>query len=227
MFAEINRRVIANEDLGFFNEWQLICIIMDIWSAGYETTFVTLSWFILFMIHYPEVQKKVQEEIRHVVGTERLPNMNDRGQLPYTNAVLLEMQRYSNIIHFNFGRLAASTVTCGGCVIPKGSNVVPYIATVHMDKTIFNNPHQFKPERFLDDNGKSLRKVDQFVQFSLGKRSCIGESLARMELFIFFSSLMQKFSFSSSNQSEAPTLDPIAGITMAPRPYECRVKLLS
>ncbi len=92
-----------------------------------------------------------------------------------------------------------------------------------MDEKVFPDAHQFNPERFLDGKGNVLLKREELIPFSMGKRSCLGESLARMELFLIFASLLQKFHFKPSHEESLPTLVPNVGFIRSCKNYQCFV----
>lgn len=77
----------------FFRELQLANVLTDFWIAGMETTATTLRWAIVLLVSYPEVQTKLQKEIDEVIGPNRQPKMSDKPNMPYTSAVLMELQR--------------------------------------------------------------------------------------------------------------------------------------
>lgn len=224
MFAEIKRRQESGADMSWFSEWQLTCTLYDLWSAGMETTVNSLDWMTLLMVNHPDIQKNVQKEIDDVVGRERVPNMNDRSRMPFTCATIQELQRYANILTVNLPHTSNKDVQIGGYTIPKGLPIIPHITVVHYDDTIYSNPTVFNPYRFLEDDKKTLKKSDTtLVPFSLGKRICMGEGLARMELFIIFTSLLQKFTFSCVEGEPKPDLTPIVAFTAYPKQYNVRV----
>ncbi|NXM00678.1 CP2J6 protein, partial [Tyrannus savana] len=109
----------------------------------------------------------------------------------YTNAVIHEVQRKANIIPFNVPRMAVKDTTLDGFFIPKGTIVMTNITSVMFDKNEWETPDTFNPGHFLKD-GKFWKR-EYFLAFSMGKRACLGEVLARSELFLFFTSLLQKF----------------------------------
>ncbi|XP_030628943.1 cytochrome P450 2J6 [Chanos chanos] len=201
-----------------FSEANLVLCIVDLLIAGTETTYTTLLWAVLFMIKFPDVQKRVQEEIDAVVGKSRLPSMADRSSLPYTDAVIHESQRMGNILPLGVPYMTVRDTTLGGYFIPKGSNVLFNLNSVLLDENEWKTPNSFDPENFLDADGKFVRKA-AFLAFSAGKRVCLGEPLARMELFLFFTSLLQKFTFSVP-EGEDPSLEPAGGGIVAPQPYK-------
>ncbi|XP_055041793.2 cytochrome P450 2J4 isoform X3 [Misgurnus anguillicaudatus] len=206
-----------DKDAGFDIENLCICTT-DLFVAGTETTTTTLYWGLLCMIKYPEIQAKVQEEIDCVVGGERQPSISDKDKLPYTNAVIHEIQRIGNIVPINLARVVGETTQIGKYSIPKGTIVTSNLTSVLFDESEWETPHSFNPNHFLDAEGK-FRRRDAFLPFSIGKRVCLGEQLARMELFLFFSSLLQRFTLSSPAGVE-PSLDYKLGSTHCPQPYK-------
>lgn len=201
-----------------FNQANMILCSLDLFLAGTETTFTTLRWALLFMIKYPDIQEKVQAEIDREVGSSRPPTMADKANMPYTNAVIHEVQRMGNIFPLGVPRMADCDTTLGGYFIPKGTPLLVNLTTVLFDENEWETPETFNPGHFLDSEGNFQRK-DAFLPFQAGKRVCLGEQLARMELFLFFTSFLQKFSFSSP-QAVEPSLDSAGGGTLAPLPFK-------
>ncbi|XP_041943809.1 cytochrome P450 2J2-like [Alosa sapidissima] len=206
-----------DDEAAGFNLENLCFCTMDLFVAGTETTSTTLYWGLLYMIKYPEIQRKVQEEIDHVVGPSRQPSLSDRERMPYTDAVIHETQRFGNILPLNVGRSATKDTQVGDYIIPKGTMVAGNLTSVLFDETEWETPHTFDPGHFLDTEGK-FRRREAFLPFSMGKRVCLGEQLAKMELFLFFTSLLQRFSFSAPEGVE-PSLDFRLGATHSPQPY--------
>lgn len=176
-----------------FDLENLVVCGSNLFTAGTETTSSTLRFGLLLLMKYPEVQAKVQEEIDRVIGRHQMPCMSDKMKLPYTEAVLHEIQRYITLLPSNLPHAVAQDTKFRQYVIPKGTTILPLLSSVLFDGKEFPNPEKFDPGHFLDKNG-CFRKTDYFVPFSLGKRVCVGEGLARMELFLFFTTILQNFS---------------------------------
>ncbi|GAB1288649.1 Cytochrome P450 2J6 [Apodemus speciosus] len=196
-----------------FNEENLICSTLDLFFAGTETTSTTLRWALLYMALYPEVQEKVQAEIDRVVGQKRTASLADRDSMPYTNAVIHEVQRMGNIIPLNVPREVAMDTNLNGFHLPKGTMVLTNLTALHRDPKEWATPDVFNPEHFLE-NGQ-FKKRESFLPFSMGKRACLGEQLARSELFIFFTALIQKFTFKPPI-NEKLSLKFRNGLTLSP-----------
>ncbi|XP_053330120.1 cytochrome P450 2A6-like [Spea bombifrons] len=173
-----------------FDMKNLISTIFDMFLGGAETTAVTIKFGFLVLIKYPEIQV-FYEEIEQVIGFTRDPMVEDRSKMPYMNAVIHEIQRFSDVLPLGVARSATSDIHFRGYLIPEKTDVLPVLTTVLNDPTQFETPHKFNVKHFLDENGKFM-KNNGFLPFSAGKRNCIGESLTRMQLFIFFASVLQK-----------------------------------
>ncbi|XP_060118583.1 cytochrome P450 2K4-like [Heteronotia binoei] len=204
---------------GFFHNENLKSAVSDLFAAGMETTSTTLRWGLLLMMKYPEVQSKVQEEIARVIGSSQ-PKIEHRSKLPYTDAVIHEVQRFANILPMAIPHAATVDVTLKGYFIPKGMQVIPLLYSVLYDESQWEKPLKFYPEHFLDSKGK-FRKRDAFMPFSAGRRVCAGENLAKMELFLFFVSLLQRFTFQPAPGMSKEDLDltPAVGFTTPPMAY--------
>ncbi|NWI26647.1 CP2K6 protein, partial [Sula dactylatra] len=205
---------------GYFHNENLTEVVRNLFTAGMETTSTTLRWGILLMMKYPEIQKRVQEEIEQVIGSKP-PRIEHRTQMPYTDAVVHEIQRFANILPLNLPHETTADVTLKGYFIPKGTYIVPLLASVLRDKSQWEKPDIFYPEHFLNSEGKFVKK-DAFIPFSAGRRTCAGETLAKMELFLFFTSLLQRFTFRPPPGVSISDLDisPSFGITVPPMTYE-------
>nr|XP_009942224.1 PREDICTED: cytochrome P450 2K4-like [Opisthocomus hoazin] len=203
-----------------FDNGNLLFSTLDLFAAGTETTSTTVRWGLLLMMKYPEIQRKIQEEMNHVIEPGELPKLEDRKKMPYTDAVIHEIQRFANIVPMGVSRSTPTDVNFQGYVIPKGTEIIPLLTSALNDELHWKTPDQFNPSHFLDANGNFVRR-EAFIPFSIGRRACVGEGLAKMELFLFFAGLLRKFVFQPPPGVDKSDLDLTAdvGFTLNPMPH--------
>ncbi|XP_069316257.1 cytochrome P450 2C18-like isoform X2 [Eulemur rufifrons] len=198
----------------------LLCTIVDLFGAGIETTGTTLRYGLLILLKHPEVTAKVQEEIDRVVGRHRSPCMQDRSHMPYTDAVVHEIQRHIDLIPNSLPRAVTCDVKFRNYLIPRGTTVLTSLTSALHDDKVFPNPERFDPGHFLDECG-NFKKSDYFIPFSIGKRICVGEGLARMELFLFLTTILQNFTLKSLVGPKDIDITPvISGMSHLPPSYQ-------
>ncbi|XP_078602690.1 cytochrome P450 2D4-like [Branchiostoma floridae x Branchiostoma japonicum] len=186
-----------------FADRELQEILVDLFLAGTETTATTTRWALLYLMLNPDVQEKVHQEIDSVLG-QSAPSYAQQNLLPYTAATLAEAMRMKPIVPIVV-RAPSRDTTLNGYNIPQEAGIMVNLWSVHMDPQLFPEPNTFQPERFLDQDGNFV-KHEAIMPFSTGHRVCLGEQLAKMELFMFFVSLMQRFTFHLPEGAPKPSM---------------------
>ncbi|XP_004479969.2 cytochrome P450 2B11-like [Dasypus novemcinctus] len=205
-----------------FHHRNLILTGLSLFFAGTETTSTTLRYGFLLMLKYPHVTEKVHKEIERVIGPHRAPALDDRAKMPYTDAVIHEIQRFADLLPMSVPHVVTKDTHFRGYIIPKGTEVFPILSSALHDSRYFEKPDAFHPEHFLDANG-ALKKNEAFIPFSIGKRICLGEGIARSELFLFFTTILQNFSLASPVAPEDIDLTPReCGVGKVPPVYQIR-----
>ncbi|XP_038067063.1 steroid 17-alpha-hydroxylase/17,20 lyase-like [Patiria miniata] len=209
----------------FLTDVRVIQTVNDMFGAGTGTTIPTLYWAIAIMIEHPEILERVTKEIDEVIGQDRLPSLSDRGSMPYTEATLMEVNRYGSVSVIGLPKSVTKDTTFRGFTIPKDTMVLLNLKGVHFDQRHWDEPHQFKPERFLDESGTHMIKPPaSFVPFSIGRRSCIGENFAKGEIFLVFCWLFGRYSFAKVPGRESESLlqlnMDLGSFANEPKPFE-------
>ncbi|KAJ8049057.1 Steroid 17-alpha-hydroxylase/17,20 lyase [Holothuria leucospilota] len=181
-----------------FDGMELILLPMIQFLSGIDSAILTLLWCIGLLVQHPNVQAKVAAEVDKVVGRDRLPCLNDRDNLPYSTATLFEVMRYSSIAPLSLPHATSKEVQIGSYTLPKGTWVLVNLYSMHFDEKLWDQPHKFKPEHFLNATGEVRLLPEGFMPFSAGRRVCVGESVAKAELFLLFSWLFHRFKFAKA-----------------------------
>ncbi|XP_022108906.1 cytochrome P450 2C15-like [Acanthaster planci] len=197
----------------------------DMFGAGLETTSTALDWVFLCMVKYPEAQAKAQRELDKVVGRYRMPQWGDRHNLHYVMAFLDEALRWSAGGPFGVPHSPIEDTDFRGYFIPKSAVVIANLHAVMYNPEVFPDPETFKPERFLNEDGKFV-KHEHVAQFSIGRRACLGEHLARMEIYIIATHILHQFTLTApGGNTDSIRTDGIIGLTKNPHPYKiCSIR---
>ncbi|XP_066260032.1 probable cytochrome P450 303a1 [Euwallacea similis] len=202
-----------------FSEEQLLAICLDMFMAGSETTNNSTSFGFLYLILNPDVQKKTQEEIDSVLGG-RPPRLDDRPNMPYTEAVVLEALRMFGLRAFSVPHRALKDTYVAGYFIPKDTLVAAnYHGSMMGPNCGFTDPDKFDPERYIIDGKVTI--PEHFIPFGIGKRRCMGDSLAKANIFMFITAILQKYDVKVVPESP-PDMKVVDGITPAPVHYKAK-----
>ncbi|CEF62877.1 Cytochrome P450 18a1 [Strongyloides ratti] len=206
----------------YLKSYHLQALVLDFWIAGLETSATTLKWFILLIMKHQDIQEKLHEEIDRVIGKENLVQLSDKVNMPYMNAFISEGQRYINMVPFVPSHKCTKDTIINGYLIPKDTLTQPFFWGANRDEKYFNDPFTFNPKRFLDDDEKTYKIEHDHMSFGKGKRICAGKSLADAEIFLFFTSFLQKYKFSHPNGPVDLSCD--FSDVLLPRKYTCKIE---
>ncbi|RXN32736.1 cytochrome P450 2F2-like protein [Labeo rohita] len=175
-----------------FDDSQMAILLFDLFLAGTETTSNTLRTLTLYLMTHIHIQEQCQREIDEVLGDREHVTFEDRNAMPYVQAVIHEGQRVGDIVPLSMFHTATTNTQLQGYNIPKGTIIIPYLSSALREESQWKFPHEFNPQNFLNDKGQFV-KPDAFMPFSVGPRMCLGENLARMELFLILVTVLRRF----------------------------------
>ena len=222
-FISAYKKEIAKEtgkDVGTIDDIQ--GLMADVIFAGADTTSSGLAWFLLCMVSYPEIQKKIHGELDRTLDKDDLPRWEDVQNMPYIQATICEVMRFFNPVPFTF-KNTIQDITLGGYHIPKGTFFFMDLTKIHHDQREWIQPQEFRPERFLDDEGMFVgwAKHEAFIPFGLGLRECAGMMFAKIMLFIFAATLLHFYWFESPEGVGRPRQEPQGfGLVIAPKDFK-------
>ncbi|KAA0191912.1 Cytochrome P450 CYP18H1 [Hyalella azteca] len=202
---------------------QVAQVLCDLVSAGSESVKTTASWVLAYLLHHDHVVHKMRCEIDEHVGRDRLPNMADQTRLIYCQAVINEVMRIANVVPIAPNHAAEADFNLHGYFIPKGSSVVALLYACHMSPKYWDEPQEFRPERFINEQGR-LTCPQAFIPFGKGQRNCLGDTIAQSEIFLLLTALIQNFTLENPIGCPLPSLEGVQGATLCPQDFKVSMK---
>lgn len=181
----------------------LISSASDIFMPGTETPSAVLIWILFYAVKYPDVQARLHNQLDDAIGkTSRLPELSDKPNLPYLEAFIAEVQRIVSETPLAVPHSTTRDTSLAGFFIPRDMTVFVNLWAIHHDPDNWEDPFCFRPERFLDDQGRL--RVEGIMPFSAGTRSCPGEGFSRRAVFLFAARLLYRFKFVLPDSERLP-----------------------
>jgi len=185
----------------------------SMYGAGLETAYSTTLNFMLALALYPGVQAKLKEEVFRVVGTERLPTLQDRNSLPYLQATIKEELRWKPTLPLGIARVTRTADFYKGYYIPEGTIVLPNVWAISKDDKSGFPPEEFIPERHLVDQVKETAIDPNMFAFGFGRRICPGRHLGSNIVFMLFSHIIATVDISKKKDGNGNEVLPSPSYT--------------
>ncbi|KAI0751469.1 cytochrome P450 [Daedaleopsis nitida] len=199
----------------------------SLYAGGADTTVSAINSFYLAMTLHPETQAKAQAEIDAVVGTDRFPTAEDRDNLPYVNALYLEVLRWNNVAPLGIPHRLIEDDVYAGYYLPKGTIVITNIWKMLHDPEVYSDPMSFNPERFVKTAAHEPEVDPRTMVFGFGRRICPGLQLADASVFLSIAMSLAAFKISKAvenGQVVEPSTEFTTGTVSHPPPYKCEIK---
>ncbi|KAF8385788.1 hypothetical protein PRIPAC_74930 [Pristionchus pacificus] len=215
---------IKNGEDSLFTDDMLARIMTELFFAGIQTECNTFGWAFLYLAINQDIQDKARKHIWDEIGRDGEIRFENRRNLPYIEALVAEVQRIANVAPFGLFHKNHEETTLDGYTIPAGSIVMMNLYSTLLDESVFADPKAFRPERFLTPAGElDQRTMKRSVPYGVGSRVCMGEIIARTELFTVIGSLLQKFRFSLI-EGEQYSTEPKLQLTVQAQKYRLRIE---
>ncbi len=204
---------------------RVIHTTIAIMGAGTGAVKTALSWAILYVTKFPAIQHRVQEELDYIIRDRGLPERWNPADFPYTMATLLETLRFANTNPFLVPHATIRETTLNGHIIAKDTMILCNMYSVAKDTNLWRDPHNFNPVNFLDSTEKMIdpSKRVQLLMFGAGRRRCLGERIAKMEMLILFSALLHSCILEPVPNSTLD-LNPDYAFLSNPKPYNIKIR---
>jgi len=175
-------------------------------GAGSNTVRTSVEYLLQLAAAFPKEQQEMFEEIQREIGLSRLPEWSDNEKVHLIRSFIDERMRHFTVAPLGVFRRCTQDTKIRGYDIKEGTFVIYNLNSVHYDPEVFPDPETFNPRRFLDSNGKYV-KDNNVIPFAIGKRACPGETFAIFEVFLYFTSILQRFKVETDQDIviEAPT----------------------
>ncbi|XP_047413651.1 steroid 21-hydroxylase isoform X2 [Sciurus carolinensis] len=211
-----------DSDSGQLLEGHVHMAVVDLVIGGSETMAASLSWAVAFLLHHPEIQQRLQKELDLQLGPGASSSQilyKDRMRLPLLNATIAEVLRLRPVVPLALPHRTTRASSIFGYDIPEDTVVIPNLQGANLDEMVWERPEEFWPDRFLKPG-----KNPKVTSFGCGARVCLGEPLARMELFVVLAHLLQAFTLLP--EGTLPSLQPLtcSSLNLWMQPFQVRLQ---
>ncbi|KAK7677693.1 hypothetical protein QCA50_019384 [Cerrena zonata] len=207
-------------------------------EAGSLTITAFMQTFVFCLVHHPQVQREAQKEIDELVGTDRLPNLDDFERLPYVQAVVNETNRFFPPVPLGAPHMSTADEMVEGYLVPKGSTIFMNYYGIYRDPDLFDEPELFNPSRFLSSEFGTKPGADDTgfrhdLHFGSGRRICPGIYFANTSIKMSVLNLLWAFNFESTENRQRDPQCPIRfddfapGLATGPKPFSCTLNVRS
>ncbi|XP_075508857.1 cytochrome P450 98A2-like [Primulina tabacum] len=189
------------------SEDTIISLLWDMISAGMDTTSITVEWAMAEMVRNPRVQHKIQEELDRVVGTDRIMTELDIANLPYLQRTIKECFRMHPPTPLMLPHKASTNVKIGGYDVPKGATVSVNLWALARDPSVWKDPLEFRPERFVEEDIDMKGTDFRLLPFGSGRRICPGAQLAIFLVSSMVGHMLHHFTWTPSPGMKPEDMD--------------------
>uniref|UniRef100_F6RLR6 Uncharacterized protein n=1 Tax=Ciona intestinalis TaxID=7719 RepID=F6RLR6_CIOIN len=217
-----------NKEGEYFTDEQLHHYTRDLLVAAINTTTAAFGWCVVSLLRHPECQEKIWQEVDKVIvlfksGNET-PSCKHQENMPYMRSFIQEIHRHRSIATLNLPHRTVRSVRLCGYDIPKDTPVLTNIWRVHNNQNVWKNPHEFRPDRHLDSNGNFVSS-NNVIPFACGYRRCLGEQIAKAEIFLFIVNIVKRFHLVVDQVTGPPTYIHSFSDQAKPHPYRIKIFL--
>ena len=229
LYYENNKKALTEETSYTLNDKDLLWTLTDLFGAAMDTSSVSLSFALGYLIKYPAIQAQIQAEVDTVLGCRDSVKMKDVERLHYLKAFVYEIFRITSVLPTSIPHSTTADTTLEGYFIPKGTLIFPNLWSAHQDPTAWKDPAVFDPRRFLDEKHHVIdpHLLPGFMPFSIGRRKCPGYELGIQQICMILATLVHSCAFTQEGldpKYKVLDLTPVYGMSMKPSTYYLKVE---
>lgn len=210
--------LIESEAQGMQKE-ELVPILQDILLGGTETSANELIWFFAFLMNHFHYWERLDKEVNDAFPDGVRPCYVQKDKTPFLFAFMKEIMRLRPVAFLGLPHRVTEDDNLGGYFIPKDSRVFLNILGIHHKPDVWENPYEFRPERFLNNTNEARGTDFQYLPFGVGLRICPGLNLAYVEIYLTLARIFQTYRFERYSK-EPLDLTPEVGLTITALPYQ-------
>ncbi|KAJ7764381.1 cytochrome P450 [Mycena metata] len=212
----------------YYTENTLRAMAGTLYVGGADTVVSAMASFVLGMLANPEAQRTAQAEIDLVTQGKRLPNFEDEAVMPFVAAIVKETLRWKNVLPIAVPHYLNVADEFRGYSIPANSIVIGNTWAILHDETVYPDPYEFKPERFLSDGKLNTAVPNPEAAFGFGRRACPGKHMANASVWVAIASILATFDITKAVDKDGQEIQPSyefdSGFINNPLPFKCSIQ---
>nr|AGN04319.1 cytochrome P450 [Oryzias melastigma] len=208
-----------SKEMSLLSDDQIVHTVIDIFGAGFDTIIAGLQWSLFYLIKFPDIQQRIHQEIDEHIGTARMPSFSDKPKMPFLEAFIYEVFRHAAYVPFTIPHYH-KTHNPEWLLHSQRHLCFHQPVSGQSCYDLWDDPDQFRPDRFLGHSGQLNKELTEKVLiFGMGKRRCLGDDFARLEMFVFLATLLHGLRMENV-PGQKLDLSTDFGLTMKPHPYK-------
>ncbi|XP_045816556.1 cytochrome P450 78A5-like [Trifolium pratense] len=213
------------EEKDKLSDSDMIAVLWEMIFRGTDTVAILLEWILARMVLHPDIQAKAQEEIDRVIGDTNFVTDADVQNMPYLQCIVKEALR----VHppgplLSWARLSVHDVMVGNKFVPKGTTAMVNMWAITHDEKVWNEPEEFKPERFMNEDFSIMGSDLRLAPFGAGRRVCPGKAMGLASVHLWLAQLLQSFKWVPCDDDSSVDLEECLKLSMEmKKPLVCKV----
>nr|XP_039267484.1 cytochrome P450 2D26-like [Styela clava] len=206
------------------NDHNMKILIFDTFLGSIKTCSTTIEWALVYLAAHQDVQARLYEEIKLILGSNGNVTYRDIMKMPYAKATLYEVSRFCYLLPQAIPRVSSNDITFNGYFIPKGTTFLMNLYSCNTQEDKWKYPDEFNPDNFLGEDGE-FKDNDAFMAFGIGSRKCAGPDAGNQQVFMIMIKVVQKFIIKPKTDNTKIDYKGLPGFVRMPAKQKLRLEL--